>query len=83
MEIQEIISKTKLGNLNENIITNMYKTIFRMVVHLTNIGYFPRSLIMILTPDTIPRYHGLITVIETLQLEVYTIHHHSWVIRST
>ena len=50
-----------MGYINENIITNMYNIIFHMVVHLTNIGYFPRSLIMILTPDTIPRYHGLLT----------------------
>ena len=32
-----------------------------MVVHLTKIGYFPVSFTMILTTDTIPRYHGLLT----------------------
>ena len=61
MEIQEIGSTTKLGYLNENNVTNMYNTIFHMVVHITNIAYFSGSLIMILTPDTIPRYHGLLT----------------------
>ena len=50
--------------INENNITNMYKIIFHMVVHLTKIGYFPGSFTMILTPDTIPSYHGILTVRE-------------------
>ena len=35
-----------------------------MVVHLAKIGYFPVSFTMILTPDTIPSYHGILTVRE-------------------
>ena len=83
MEIEENGSATKLGYLNKNNITNIYKTIFHMVVHLTNIGYFfldPLLWLSLLIP-----YLGIMVSYpedKNLHLKMYVIHHQLWVTQS-